>query len=296
MDIALSALLALTLSGVAPFLPHASDKDGVGLRIHSPSIRGPFLAGEVIDRVHLRVTLLNYSKHPLEHDPLVDAEDLRTVTAVMKGPDGKPYARIGGHFSRKAFTQRVKTLPGTFETETFPFAAFGYFIVRDPGHYRVECSMEVDQKAITSLPLSFEVVDVPEKAVLLSQAIPVKGFQATLPVDEQTRPFVQQVQIGKRTLLIYRRFNGPKYGGGIDFTFRLAELPDKVEMTVEGSFGDTNPLTIKYKDGKSKTGWTTLVVDSGNGHPWTEEDERLRIERSKPPLPKPTPAPRPGKP
>jgi hypothetical protein len=285
----LPALLALTLSGVAPFLPHPSDKSGVGLRIHSPSIRGPFLAGEVIDRVQLRVTLLNYSKHPVEHDPLVDAEDLRTVAAIMTGPDGKPYARIGGRFYRNPYTERVKTQSGKFESASFPFAAFGYFIVRDTGRYRIQSSMEVDKKTITSPPMSFEVVDVPEKAILLSQAIPLNGFQSKLPVNEQTRPFVEQVQIGKRTLLVYRRFNGPKHGGGIDFTFRLIELPDKAEMTVDGAYGDGKPLTIKYKDANSMSGWTKLVIDSDNGRPWTEEEERLRIKGAKTPPPAPRP-------
>jgi hypothetical protein len=264
--------------------------------MHGMSVRGPLLVGEVIDRVQVRVTLINYSKRAVEHDPLVDAEDLRTVTAIMTGPDGKPFSRLCDRFSRKPFTQRLKTMPGTFASETFPFAAFGYFIVGDPGSYQLACSMEVDKRTVTSPPMKCDVVDIPEKAVLFSHAVPVKGFQATLPADEQDRPFIQQIRVGNRTLLVYRRFNGPKHGGGIGFTFRLAELPDKVEMTVEGAFGDTKPLTIKYKDGTSKTGWTTLFVDSGNGRPWTEEEERLRIERSKPPLPKPTPAPRPGKP
>jgi len=39
-------------------------------------------------------------------------------------------------------------------------------------------------------------------------------------------------------LLIYRLYKSPKEGGGIERTYRLAELPGKVEMRVEGAYGD----------------------------------------------------------
>ena len=100
--------------------------------------------------------------------------------------------------------------------------------------------------------------------------------------------------MGKKTLLIYRRRYDPKSGGGIYRTMRLAELPGKVEMKVEGAFGDGKPLTITYKDANSPTGTTKLVINSIDGRRWTEEEERVLRERTKP---KPiAPAPLPAKP
>jgi hypothetical protein len=75
------------------------------------------------------------------------------------------------------------------------------------------------------------------------------------------------VKVGGRTLLIYRR--------------RLAELPGKCDMTVEGAYGWGNPLTITYKTSPTAEP-TKLVVNSIDGSPWTAEEERLRLERLRP--------------
>jgi hypothetical protein len=62
---------------------------------------------------------------------------------------------------------------------------------------------------------------------------------------------------------------------------RLAELPGKCEMTVEGVYGWGNPLTITYKTSPAAEP-AKLVVNSIDGSPWTAEDERNRQKRLRP--------------
>jgi hypothetical protein len=135
--------------------------------------------------------------------------------------------------------------------------------------------MKIDGKTIKAPPVEFEVVAVPPSAVLVSHAVGLEGRA----VKEGGRPVIQQVPVGNRTLLIYRcHYDPTQPGGGSYFTTRLAELPGKCEMTVEGAYGAGNPLTITYKtapDAKPKK----LVINSISGTPWTEEEERLRQER-----------------
>ncbi len=91
--------------------------------------------------------------------------------------------------------------------------------------------------------------------------------------------------MGKRTFLIYRRFQSSKEGARIKSTFRLAELSNKCEMKVGGAFGDGGPLTITYKDAASTVGVVTLKINSTDGTPWTEEDERAFQKRKRPAKP-----------
>lgn len=79
------------------------------------------------------------------------------------------------------------------------------------------------------------------------------------------------MRVGDRIFLVYRKFVSPKNGGGVNGTFRVCELPAKVEMTVEGEYGDRKtPITIKYKDKNTPTGTTTLVISSVDGRIWEE--------------------------
>ena len=148
-------------------------------------------------------------------------------------------------------------------------------------HLNPRCTVKIDGKTIPAPPIKFEVIEPPADAILVSHMAPLEGTEATKPVLNQCKPLIQQVQVGKRTLLIYRQCYDPKSGGGIYLTARLAELSGKCEMTVTGAYGDGRPLTITYKDAKSPTGTTKLVINSIDGTPWTAEDETALQERLK---------------
>jgi hypothetical protein len=306
MVVATPVLIAATVTAFSHFLPHPADKDGWRLRIHHLSVSGPYFVGESIDRKRFRVTLLNVSDEERVCDPLFVSKETGDLQLTIFQADGKFLQIIGGEVRpRDPFTEPMKLPAGHGVSLDFQFVEFGYTELRRPGAHKLELTLRlrVGGKSIAAPPVELAVIEPEPTAILTSHRVPLEGRTANLPADEQERPFVQQVKVGGRVFLIYRILAGSKWGTGYDFISRLAELTGKVEMTVEGAYGGRNPLTIKYKDANSKTGWTTLVINSINGRLWTEGEERLRLERIKKAatpvsqLESPiAPAPRPGKP
>jgi hypothetical protein len=276
----------LLLLATRVYLPSPYDKDGIGLRVHNLSDRGPYLEGEILSPVRFDLTLLNLSKATIEHDPFVVAKRTRELVVSVIDPDGKRLQPLVPRHAwpRPPFTVPSKLQPGERSTSDFQFKEFGFLGLSKPGRHRVVGTWTIGGRKYTSPPLEFDVVAVPPEAVLSSFTVAVadKKYET-----HPARPRIQQVRVAKKTLLIYTGFAG---------VARLAELPGKVEMTVEGAYNPGNPLTVKYRDEKSKTGWSTLVINSIGGTPWTEEEERARIERTKPPVPESPPAPQPVKP
>jgi len=260
-------------ASLTPFLPSPHDKDGWGLRVHGLSIPGPYLVGERPSRTRFDVTLINFSKEAREHDPLPAARVTGDLHLAIIEPDGKNLPGIGLPYpERNPFTQPSRLRREEFNSVTFEFGEFGYGLIAfgQVGRHRVEASIKIDGKTIKAPPIEFEVVAVPPRAVLVSHAVTLEGRGA----KESSRPVIQQVPVGNRTLLIYRGHYDPaQSGGGPYFTTRLAELPGKVEMKVEGAYGDWGPITITYADKKSPSGTTTLVVHSIGGTPWTQGDQ-----------------------
>src|SRR5262245_7241139 len=216
-------VLALTIN-LIPFLPHPIDKHGWGLRVHNFSGRGPYLVGEAIDRVRFDVTLINFSKETRSHDPLIVAKRTRDLDIAIFQPDGKPAPALGGPaLPRPELTQQNRLRPREFYSQDFRFAGFGYHGLIEPGRYRIEVTLRIDEKTIKSPPIEFDVIEPPADAVLVSHKVPLEGRELMLPVLEQCKPVIQQMKVGNRTLLIYRRVYDPKSGGGIFLTARLAE-------------------------------------------------------------------------
>jgi hypothetical protein len=253
------------------YLPSPHDAHGWGLRVHNLSGPGPYLVGEWASRPRCDVTLINFSKETREHDPLVVARVAGDLKLAIIQPDGKELPGTGHPGVRNSFTQPRRLRSGEFHSFDFSFKEFGYGLTpfSQVGRYRVEASMKIDGKTVKAPPVEFEVVAIPPSAVLVSHAVALEGREANRPMKERSRPVIQQVPVGNRTLLIYRGPYGPA---------RLAELPGKCEMTVEGAYGAGNPLTVTYKTAPDAKP-TKLVINSISGSPWTEEEERLRQER-----------------
>jgi hypothetical protein len=293
----LTFYIVTVLFTLTPFIPCELDKDGWGLRVHRLARPGPYLVGESLQRDAFDIMLHNFSDKTREYWPLPIARDLRDLDLAIMDPDNLPMRGFGRRVSLPdPLAQRATLRRGEFTTIEFHYGEFGYQTLRKTGRYRLVASLRIGQITVTSPPVEFEVVEVPADAVLAIHAVPLEGDELKLPANEPERPGVQQVRLGTRVFLVYRRFVGPRWGGGVDHTARLAELPGKVEMTVEGAYEARNPLKIRYKDANSKTGTITLVINSISGSPWTEEEERLRIERAKAPTPTAPPPPRAIKP
>jgi len=271
--------VSMFVTNFSVYLPNPHDAHGWGLRVHNLSVPGPYLVGEGAGRPRCDVTLINFSKETREHDPLVVARFTRDLELTIIEPDGKGMPGVGlpGHRSRFVVSGRLRG--GEFSSVDFDFAAFGFGLTAfaQVGRHRVEASIKIDGKTVKAPPVEFEVIAVPPSAVLVSHPVPLEGHAAT----ESARPVVQQVAVGRRALLIYR---------GPDGLVRLAELPGKCEMTVEGAYGDWGPLKITYADKNSPSGTTTLVVHSIGGTPWSQEDQESHdYKHNIAPAPRPKP-------
>lgn len=274
--------IAVLLLAVGLRLPSPHDKDEWGLRVHNFSVRGPYLAGELIDRSRFDVTLINFSKERRAHDYLVVAKRSGALQVRICDPDGKEVSRFVGHKEIfKPFAEQNKLRPAEQRTESFSFIEFGYFVL-GLGKHQMEATLKIDGKTLTSPPVELEVVAVPESAVLVNYWLPIEGVLAEQPPEDRELRAIQQVKVGNRTYLIFRRYHSPKNGGKPSYVKRLAELPGKVELKVEGAAGAGRPLTVTYPDTNSPIQLAKLVINSNSGRPWTEEDEKALREREKP--------------
>jgi hypothetical protein len=289
-----ASILAVLLPVLTPFLPSPHDKAGWGLRVHRLTEPGPYLVGESLGRnYYFDIMLLNFSKETREYTPLIAAIRPRELDLEIIQPDKTPLDRYRGRGRRpEPFAGQAKLAPGEFASVELQYPHFGYWYVVQPGRHQMVAALKIGGKRVMSPPVGFEVVEIPADAVLVNRDVPLEGVAATRPFAEKDRAVVQQVRLGTRTILIYRRFVGPKYGGGVAYTFRLAELPGKCEMTVEGAYGNWGPLTITYKTAPDAKP-TRLVINSIDGRPWTEEDERLLQERLSRVAPMPRPVAKP---
>lgn len=271
--------ITTALAIVAPFLASPLDRDNLGLRVRDMSGRGPLLVGEYVEQIAYRISLHNFSTANREYDPFDFAKKVGDLNISITQPDGK-WLRSYAHPVEQ---KRPKNPPGLSAGESvsqeYRFKEFAQ--LRQPGRYRLEVTLKLDGKKHIAPSVGFDVVELPNDAILWSHRLPLEGREAGKPADEQQSAIVQQVKIGDRTWLIYRRFSGTKSGGGITMTARIAELSGKREMKVEGAYGDWNPFTITYREQTYSKLDTKLVINSIDGRPWTAEEEKHRQERLK---------------
>lgn len=275
-------VITILVPVVAPLLPSPHDTNGWGLRIYQFDPRGPFLQCEALDHFPCGILLRNFSRETRETDQLLVAKRTNNLKLLITGPDGKGVqgdCLLGP--PRDPSTVFLELKADQCDFERFSLGAFGHSVFLDTGRYRMQATMKIDKKTITSPPVEFEVVGIPDNdAVLVSHPLPLEGGQLKRPVERRHRVFIQQMKIGNRVWLVQREFWADLNGPG--FVYRIIELPGKCEMKVEGAYGDHKPLTITYKDVNSPTGTTILKVRSSDGRPWTEEDEKELREREEP--------------
>jgi hypothetical protein len=293
------SVIASALWSLVPLVPHPVDAHGWALRTRG-HLSGPYLVGEEPDWHRFEVILINRSTSTRPYPPLRDAW-LSGELDVSMAWEKEPEEAVQGHFH--PLPRRRGDLPaylrsGERDSAKFTLRDFGYWSLPGPGNYEARVSFKTPQGTIASPSWTFDVVDIPDKDVLDSHTVPLVGFRANLPPDDQERITVQQVELGDSVLLVWRRFYGTKLGGKVASTARICKLPAKVEMTVVGEYGELGPITIKCKDKRAPTGITTVVIRSVDGRPWTVDyqrwlENRWRRDGGPPHI---APVPRPVKP
>jgi hypothetical protein len=295
-------LLLYSLTATAGFaadtLPAPSDAHSWGLRVRmNPA--GPYLVGECPNYPAIEVLLINKSSAVRSYPDLRLARRAGELSIRIVRTDGRGVSARFEPIPRRVGDTLPELQPRGRDSAKFGYGLneFGYDLINKPGVYIVQASFRALEGEVKSPPWKIEVLGIPPEDVLASHRVPLVGFLAKQNPAVQDRVMVQQVRVRGKVFLIHTVHAGPKYGGGVEFTTRLAELPGKCEMTVEGTYGELGPLTIIYKTSPTAEP-TKLVVNSVGGRPWTAEDERSHQERlrAKGEVPPPAPPPRPIKP
>jgi len=243
-------LLVPVLSAMTWMFPSPSDKSGWGLRMQTQSVCQPFLTRESIWQGRLEVMLINQTKDERKYIPLETARKIHDLRIVIVSANGSTLPSFGHSraFNRDAFPRRSLLPAGRATSHLFGFEQLGYSQLPGSGEYEMRASLQLTDGIIDAPAIKLKVVEHTSEDVLVSQSVLLEGQSAKWSKERQPRAFVQQIKIGNRTWLFYRKFSSPEFGGEIESAFRIVELPEKCEMRVEGSFGDWNPLTIVYKE------------------------------------------------
>ena len=164
---------------------------------------------------------------------------------------------------------------GERDSSGFSLGDFGYLRLPGVGEYEARVVLRTPRGTIYSPTWKFHVVDVPPADVLDSQMIPNEGARAKRDWNDQEKLTIQQLRLGGRVYLVLRKFYGEKLGGAVSYSVRLRRLPGKVNLSVEGEYGDRpTPITIRYKDETAPTGTTTLVISPFGGI-WDDGSRRI---------------------
>src|SRR5262249_51664766 len=147
----------------------------------------------------------------------------------ITGPDGKG---VKGDCRlkppRDPLTELLKLKADQCDFDRFRLGTFGHGVFLDTGRYRMQATLPIDGKTITSPSVEVEVVAMQNHAVLVSHTLPLEGEQLKRPVERRHRAFIQQIKVGNRVWLVQRQFWGGSHGPG--FVYRIIELPGKCEM------------------------------------------------------------------
>ncbi len=268
--------------------PSPVDSFDWALRIRPLNLYDSYLAREVIHRNDVYILQLNRSRAARDYLPLDVANCTNDLAVIILRPDRTPVG--SSHKSQITLTtdERPKLASGGFTSDRFTWEALGYNNVEAAGTYNLHATLTTSEGKIRSPSVPLRVIDVVPDMILVSCPVPLEGYQAKWPELKREKAAIEQIVISGRTWLFYRKFVSDHLGGKVSAAIRLAELPGKVVMKVEGAFGDGKPITITYKDSNSPTGTRILIINSVDGTPWTEADEAALQQRlKKVPPPKP---------
>ena len=234
-------ILAVFNTG-AWLLPTPTDKLGWALRIRALEDLQPLLTEETIDHQEIEILLINRSKKTCRYTPLSAAARFGSLQVLIIEPNGKALASFHTNPQRELAKEYAQLAEGQFESFAFMLIRAGYTKLPRPGKYEVRVSLKTDDGVISAPIVKLKVIEPASADILTTLPVSLEGQEAKYPKNKQERPVIQQIKIGDRTWLFYRRFMRPELGGAVHAAFRIAELPGRVvDLKVEGAFGDWNP-------------------------------------------------------
>ena len=253
---------AFLIAAPIPLRPVSPEPEhwGWSLRVERECPKGYLIPGEDLGVVKL--TLTNRAEQKRTFMSLMDAFD-RGRLEVNAKQNGKhvPHWYVSPAAGHPA-ADPINLQPGKTATCSYPLWKSAYHRITRATDVEVTVTLRTDQGLVKSAPLTIEVVNLEPRAVKLSKSVPLAEREQQTDGTASV-VVVQIVEIENDRWLLYRRFLGPTYGGGIEFTHRLAEAKGVTDFVVSGQYGDDKPLTVKYKH--SPTGTTTITFNAIDG-------------------------------
>ncbi|MBA4064484.1 MAG: hypothetical protein C0501_12370 [Isosphaera sp.] len=220
------------------------------------------------------MTLRNVTGRDREYDAMPRLlEDLR---AEVIEPDGQRIRPSDGPHRASEFRTASPLAAGRQVSFPVELGHLGYWHFTQAGKHTLRLTYRSRSGRVRSNEVTFTVLDPGKDDLLARHPLPVVGWPAKDPAEEHPKVFLDQVKVGDKTYLLYRRYLSTRFGGRCQFTALVAELPGKVDLVAAGGYGAGTffrgtTILVVYPSGTDTL--TTLGVDSMSG----EVTERLTL-------------------
>ncbi len=271
------------VASYALYLPSPLDAHGWALRVRFVNALPSYLPFESVGDREMEVFLINRSGATRSYLPLLLAGAKRDLKVFLRNESGTSPSHFHSSFRGGLPTRVLPQLtPDAWHSLRFLPKRAGFDSLAQAGDCGLGASLKTAEGKIEAPTVKFRVIEPAPDDVLESKRVALEGQEALYASEKQMRVHIQQIKVGGRIWLFYRRYDSAENGGGVHVSFRIAELPGKVfDLTVGGAFGDGNPLTITYRATSFAKFTTTHVINSIDGRPWTAEEEKHRQEKLK---------------
>ena len=145
-----ASVLSALLFGSGVFFPSPHDKSGWALRVHNFSVQGPYLVGESISEIRIRITLSNSAKNTQAVAALTDAKAAGDLRLKIVEPEGTALNTISGRKVRGVPIAPNQLRTSESSTLESPLIAYGYWMVLSTGKYSVQAKLKIDGESIQS--------------------------------------------------------------------------------------------------------------------------------------------------
>lgn len=274
--------ILIAIAILAPLAEAPQDRDGWRLRVMPRPAITELFAGESLRPIECWFLLMNTSSETRRHVALEVARESGALTVDIVHQDGETLATVGLPGVRNKFAQSLEIRSAHAIVETVKLGAYGFDTIRRAGSYALQATLRIDKLVIKSPPVHIRVISIPRDAIVSKHEVNAEGQELARPIDEQFRTSIEKVVHGKKTVVLFRRHYGQKWGGDVESTVRIIETFGSVDIKqVEGASGSGNPLTLTLLfDSSTATEHSAKIkINSVNGQRWTAAEEESRQKR-----------------
>src|SRR5262249_17997074 len=177
--------------------------------------------GEYTDGIVATVTLKNTTDKDRGYVGVPQAVQRQVLVADITDPDGQLMRRIGEPGVAEDFKALTPLGAGKEAKLSVGLGSYHFVNFRKAGKHTLQMTYNSPDGRVTSNAIAFTVYDPAKDDIVARQVLPIVGMEARRPAAERASAFLDQVRVGEKTYLVYRRYVGPKGGGGWGLAARL---------------------------------------------------------------------------